>query len=206
MGQCFTGLLEDFHILQVAETGGVGKCRVPSVTRLQRCCEKCSFPEQAKRSASLLSVLSLLYGGKEMVGEGFLMLSAILMLLAVRVRFGERTPCAFPFQPTYAVPGIPCLLRSEVLLQRPYRSKSGSCSVLFQVHVQLSCAIAWKLCLVNLMVLACSLRRGKNMQLQSFSEWTDPQKSKHASQSLDAKCCMPTTNCRHQDSRQELRL
>lgn len=114
-GYCFTGLLEDFYTIRVAERGGVGGCSTPSVTRLQRCCEKCCFPEQAKRSASLLSVLFLLYGGKEMVGEGFLMLSAILVLLAVWVRFGERTPCAVPFQRTCAVQSIICLLRSTPL-------------------------------------------------------------------------------------------
>ena len=84
----------------------------------------------------------------------------------------------------------------------PYGNKYVNCSVLFQVHVQLSCAIAWKACLVNFMVLACSLKRGKNVQLKSFLEWMDPQKSKHAPSYLDAKCCIPTTKCRCEDSRQ----
>lgn len=50
-----------------------------------------------------------------MVEEGFVALSAILMLLAVQAHFGERTPCAFPLQCTCAVPGIICLLRSAPL-------------------------------------------------------------------------------------------
>lgn len=68
--------------------------------------------------------------------------------------------------------------------------------MLFQVHGQLSYAIAWKLCLVNFTVLARSLKRGKNVQLKSFSEWTDPQKSKHAPSYLGAESCIPTAKCR----------
>lgn len=163
MGQCFTGLLADFYTLWAAERGGVGVCSMLSVMRLQRCCEKCHFPEQVKRSTSLLSVLLLPYGSTEMVGEGFLMLLSILKSLAMQPCFGGRTLYAFPFQHTCAVPDIICLLRSTPL--EALWKKQVNSSVLYQVRVQLSGAVAWKLCLVNLMVLACSLKRGRNVQL-----------------------------------------
>lgn len=66
-----------------------------------------------------------------------------------------------------------------VCLEAAHRNKHINCSVLFHMHVQFSCAIAWKRCLVNFVALACSLKVGKNVQLQSFSEWMDLQKSNH---------------------------
>lgn len=82
--------------------------------------------------------------------------------------------------------GAPVQCWVKLVHLKPPRGKHIDCLVLFHMHVHFSCAIAWKFCLVNFMALACRLKMGKNVQLQSFLEWMDLQKSKDSPQYLDA--------------------
>lgn len=101
-----------------------------------------------------------------MVGKGFLMLSAIVMLLVVRGCFGERKFCIFSAY--WCIAKYYCLLRStplEALWKQVCELLSGCSSE----RVPQLCS-SLEILLVNCMVLACSLKE-KNVHLRIFLEW-----------------------------------
>lgn len=101
------------------------------------------------------------------------------MLLTMRVLTGERMSYTFPFQCTCAVLSKICLLR------KPHMSKHINHSVLYHMHVQFTCAIAWKL-FHELYGISVQVKNGKKCATSEFLEWVDLQKSKDGAQCFGA--------------------